>query len=210
MSDQIDDYVKRPMRYENIDGLNELFIGIMWIIFPLLEYFNKTAASGSIWHLRTTFLVCLAAIVLVALYGHKALKKRLTYPRTGYVKYRQTGTKAVARLVMAFTAAVAIAIVTVSVLSRLEPQSSSLMGPALVSAASGLFYVFVTRMDAGWRWVVLVVMIVVPSVVATLPLGRLWLGNSPIVLIGMIYFVSGAITLTLYLRQNPVPEQVAE
>ena len=56
----------------------------------------------------------------------------------------------------------------------------------------------------------LVVLIVAPPAVATLPLGRLWLGNLPIVLLGLIFFVSGAITLTLYLRRNPVPEQAAE
>ncbi len=210
MASQIDDYVKRPIRYQNIDGLGELLIGVMWIVFPLLEFFNKTAASGSIWHRRITFFVCEAAVAILALYSYKVLKKRITYPRTGYVKYRQTRTRIFASRAVAVTAAVVIAIATAFALRRLEPHSSQIVGPALASAVWGLFYVFMTRMDAAWRWVVLVVLIVAPPAVATLPLGRLWLGNLPIVLLGLIFFVSGAITLTLYLRRNPVPEQAAE
>ena len=206
MANQIDDYVKRPVRYQNIDGLNELGIGILWMALPLLEFFNKTAASGSFWHRRTTFFVCVAAFTVALLYGHKALKKRLTYPRTGYVKYRQTRARVLASLFVAGAVAVAVALTTVFALRRLAPHSSEIVGAAVGSAVWGLFYVFLTRMDAPWRWVVLVVLIVSPPVIAARPLGRLWLGNLPVVLVGMIYFVSGTITLALYLRQNPVPE----
>ncbi|HXH50823.1 MAG TPA: hypothetical protein VNM47_15880 [Terriglobia bacterium] len=210
MTTQIDDYVKRPMRYQNIDGLEELGIGLLWIILPLLEFFNKTAASGSIWHGRTTLFVCVAAVTVALLYGHKALKKRFTFPRTGYVKYRQTRTRVLASLLVAGAVAIVVAIATVFVLRLLEPRSSQTVGPVLASVAWGLFYIFITRMDAAWRWAVLVLLVAAPPALAVLPLGRLWLGNSPIVLIGVIYFVSGAITLALYLRQNPVPKQVVE
>lgn len=212
MSSLIDDYVKRPMLYDNTDGINELMIGALWIGLPLLEFFKKTADSASVWHRKITFIICAAAFAFVLVYGRRVLKKHITYPRTGYVKYRQKKTMVfVSRVVaMPVAVAVAVAIGTVFVLRRMEPHSSGMIGAALGSATWGLFYVFITRMEEAWRWVVLVALIVAPPVVATLPLGRLWLGNSPVVLIGLIYFVSGAITLTLYLRRNPVPEEGAE
>jgi len=212
MSSQIDDYVKRPIRYRNIDGLNELGWGIMWIAFPLLIFLHKTARSGSFWHHYMAFFGGVVALTFILLYGQKALKKRITYPRTGYVKYRQTGKRFFAGrgLVVGGAAAIAIAIAVVLVLRRMQPHSSRMVGPALGAVTMGLFYVFITQMDAVWRWVVLVALIVAPPVVAMLPLGQLWLGNLPVVLMGMIYFVSGTITLALYLRQNPVPEQAAE
>jgi hypothetical protein len=154
-------------------------------------------------------LVVAATFGFAVLYGQKVLRKRITHPRTGYVKY-QSSRRQVWRIAAGLVAAVAVPIATAFVLRRLEPHSSEVVDMAKISAAFGLGYVFITRMDAAWRWVVPVALIVAPPAVATVPLGRLWLGNLPIVLMGLIFFVSGAITLTLYLRRNPLPGQVAE
>jgi hypothetical protein len=206
MASQIDDYVKRPVRYQNIDGLAELGIGILWTGLMLVQLLRDVAPSGSIWHGRIAFYVCVAALTLAVLYGQKVLKKRITYLRTGYVKYRPKRI----RIAIAVLTAIAIAIATVLVLRNLAPHSSETVKMALASAAWALFYAFMTRMEAAWRWVVLVALLVVPPAATVLPLGRLWLGNLPFVLQGVIFAVSGAIALALYLRQNPVPEQVAE
>jgi hypothetical protein len=206
MANQIDDYVKRPVRYQNIDGLGELSAGILLMLLPLLAFLQETAAPGSIWHYNATFLVCIATLGFIVLYGPKVLKKRITYPRTGYVKYRSTRTRGW----IGGLAGAAATIATVLVLRRLAPHSFEVLGMAILSAMWGLFYAFGTRMDEGWRWVMLLALIVVPPVVKTLPMGRLWSGKLPFVLQGLIFFLSGVITLALYLRWNPVPEQGAE
>jgi hypothetical protein len=206
MANQIDDYVKRPVRYQNIDGLGELGFGILWMALPLLEFFNKTAASGSIWHHRATFFVCIGAVTFVILYGQKVLKKHITHPRTGYVKYRPNRT----RMAIAVLVAIAVAIAIVLVVPRLAPHSSETVKMALLSVGWGLLYAFGSRMEEAWRWVVLVALIVAPPVVTTLPIGQLWSGNLPFALQGLIFAVSGAVALALYLRRNPVPEQAAE
>jgi hypothetical protein len=209
MANQVDDYVKRPMRYQNIDGLGELGIGIIWTGLTLLELLKETAPSGSIWHGKTTFVVCAAALLFVVLYGQKALKKRITYPRTGYVKYRDTGTGAW-RIVAGLLTAVVVALAVVFVSQRFALPSFKVMVIALGSAGWGLMYALMTRLDAAWRWVVLVTMIVAPPAVAMLPLDPSWRDHLPFVLQGLIFMVSGAISLALYLRRNPPPEQVAE
>jgi hypothetical protein len=207
MADQIDEYVKRPRRYENIDGLGELFFGILWMALLLLIYFDLAAPSGSSWHHEATFLSCIAALAVAYLYGYKALKSRITYPRTGYVKYRPYETM----IAIAGLAAIAIAIATALVLRHLEPYSSETVKMALASAGWGLFYAFTTRMEAAWRWAVLVALLVVPPAATMLfPVGRFWAGTFPFVLQGVIFAVSGTIALNLYVRQNPRPEQVAE
>ena len=155
MANQIDEYAKRPIRYQNIDGLNELGIGILWMTLPLLEFFNKTAASGSFWHRRTTFFVCVAAFTVALLYGHKALKKRLTYPRTGYVKYRQTRTRVFASLFVAGAVAVAVALATVFALRRLAPHSSEIVGQRSdrqYGACSMFSLLGWTPPGGGWCW----------------------------------------------------------
>ena len=206
MSTQIDDYVKRPTRYENIDGLGELFFGILWMALMFLTYFHSTALSGSVWHRNSTFLVCLAALAIVFSSGLKALKRRITYRRTGYVKYRPHRT----RFVIAGLTAVAIAIVTVSLLRHHAPYSSETVKMALAAAGWGLFYAFTTRMDAAWRWVVLVALLVAPPIATALPVGKFWAGAFPFVLQGLIFAVSGAVALALYLQRNPLPEQGGE
>jgi hypothetical protein len=92
----------------------------------------------------------------------------------------------------------------------MEPHSFETVAVVVASAAWGLMYALITRMDAAWRWFFLVAMIVGPPAVAMLPLGQLWSGYLPFVLQGLIFIVSGVIALTLYLRRNPVPEQGAE
>lgn len=209
MASQIDDYVKRPMRYGNIDGLEELGTGLGWAGFALIMWFQETAPSSSLWHREMTFIVCVGGFALVVHYVKKALKKRITHPRTGYVKYRQT-TKGVWRIVEAILVAVAVALAVVFVSQRFALPSFKMVIIALTSVAWGLMYAMLTRLDEPWRWVVLVALVAAPPTVAMLPLAPLWRDHLPFVLQGLIFMISGAIALTLYLRRNPVPEQVAE
>jgi hypothetical protein len=210
MSNSIDDYVKRPIRYQNIDGLDELFLGFLWIALQLLDFFHLTAASGSVWRSNATFFLCVGVLAAVCLYGHKSLKSNITFPRTGYVKYRRSATGVWLRGSIAAAVAVGVALATVFVLQRLGPDSSEIGKMALTSGGWALFYIYITRMDAAWRWVVLLAMLVVPPLAAAFPIGRLLSGNLPFVLQGLIFFVSGLIGLTFYLHRNPLPEHGAE
>jgi hypothetical protein len=209
MTNQIDDYAKRPIRYRNIDGLSELAIGLLWVLAPLLEIFTKTAPSGSLWHGKTPLLVCFAALACVVVFGPKALKKRLTYPRTGYVKYRRTRSR-VWRLAGGVLAAAVVALAAAFLLRRYASPSSKVMLIALTSAGWGGIYAGITRLDAAWRWVALGVLVVAPPAVTALPLHPVWRDGLPIIALGLVFLVSGAISLALYLRRNPVPEQAAE
>ena len=204
MTTQIDDYVKRPIRYQNIDGLGELTLGILLIVIAPLDLFKEAASSG-FWHYWIVILICLVALLTALRYVRRALRARITYPRTGYVRYRRT---------MPWIAGVTGAAFAFGIgfgLRHLAPNFSAEGWMPLVSSALwGLLYALMTQMDAAWRWIVLIALVAVPPAIATLPLSRLWLNTLPYLAQGVIFSLSGAITLTLYLRQNPVPEQVAE
>jgi hypothetical protein len=176
------------------------------MLLLLLYLLPKTAPSNSIWHHSATFFLCIVALVFLGHYGQKSLRKRITYPRTGYVKYREVGT----RVWRGWLTAGGIAVACVYIFRHTKPHFFEIAAVALASAAWGLIYALVTRLEAPWRWIVLAALIVAPQVVATLPLGQLWSDKLPFMLQGLILFVSGAITLALYLRRNPVPEQVGE
>jgi hypothetical protein len=64
-------------------------------------------------------------------------------------------------------------------------------------------------MDAAWNWVVLVVMVVGPVAIYRLPIDRQWNRAPSIGFLGLTFFVSGAITLYLYLNRNRLPEDGA-
>jgi len=147
----------------------------------------------------------MALLGFVVLYGVRALKKRITYPRTGFVKYRPTGAKPWIVLVIA---SVLVSAADVYVSRRLTPPETVMT--ALASTLWGLFYAFATRLDRAYRWVVLVVMVAGPVAISRLPLDREWLETLPMGFLGLALFVSGGITLYLYLRRTRPAEQEAE
>jgi hypothetical protein len=79
---------RRAARYWNIDGLPELFIGFLWLSVPVYFYgLTHLAKAGPS---RTVLIIVwMLAITLGPLAGRfwilPALKRRITWPRTGYV-----------------------------------------------------------------------------------------------------------------------------
>ena len=86
---EIQDYVKRPGRYSNIDGTGEMIFGAMYLGFALLGYLQSTLPKDSIWSTQLARIVFMEVVLLavwgLSWWGSKAIKKYITYPRTGYV-----------------------------------------------------------------------------------------------------------------------------
>ena len=86
--DQIDSLLKRPIAYDNIDGLGELGSGFICLAYTLIGLLQAHAPKGSLWHGMPAFIVYVAVMLSIIRYGTKTIKERITYPRTGYVEYR--------------------------------------------------------------------------------------------------------------------------
>ena len=90
MTDPVLDAQRRSARYWNVDGLSELAVGLQVLLVPLFLYGVAETSRGSAG--RVAVVLALAAgLPLAALFSRRiviAIRKRFTYPRTGFVTYR--------------------------------------------------------------------------------------------------------------------------
>ncbi len=206
----IQDYTRRPIEYNNIDGVGELGIGFMAAAFAAWMWILIVSPDDAIWHRWYMFVAFIATLSLVLHYGPKAIKKRLTYPRTGYVAYRRRF------YVWAMVAASVLAALFVFLLSRGHVNYAALVGLAVVPG-----YVYrVVRMDQ-WKWVVAVALAAGSLAIASAPqwlrvasgMDPSELGGSIVLTLffyGGVFLVSGAISFYLYLRRTQPPALEAE
>ncbi|HEY3443331.1 MAG TPA: hypothetical protein VGK29_21410 [Paludibaculum sp.] len=220
MSPQINDYLKRPKRYFNIDGVGELSTGLMAFGFGLLQYLQISNPQGSIWSSTYTFFAFVGVLAAITHYGPRAIKQHITYPRTGYVQYKDDGKARLAAIALA----ILLAMVTAGALLRSRGGFSTMA--ALVGLAVAVSYAYGFARAVRWKWFVAIALTLGSLAISALPADVVaswadptWL-NGPFpasvlgryalmtVFFGFTILVSGAITLTHYLNstQPPAPE----
>jgi len=224
-SQRIDDYLKRPVLYRNVDGTEEINMGIMGLglagmrfVYPLLE---GSPLSGI---LKFAYLGVGLAIMH---FGSKAIKKRLTYPRTGFAEPRCTN-RGGKWLIMGATM---LAAAVVSVVFALIAAGRLSAGPGLVGGA-GMITAAVFANGIGkrvpWKlWVAailaagsLAIAVLPPSLLVSvcqgvsLPpklspalIGAIFLY---LVWMGVVFLTSGLITLRQYVRTTQPAEPGAQ
>ncbi len=101
----IQEYSLRPGRYVNIDGSFELGWGMMLFLFALSHYLTIVFPRPSIWTkgLGALLFICAALGPMLA---PKAIKRFITWPRTGYVAFRRGKVFWIAIITGAFVSAV--------------------------------------------------------------------------------------------------------
>ncbi len=87
--DQLKSLLPRPKFYNNIDGMGELGRGIVSLGFAIILWLSIGMPVDSIWNRMDLSMACYILIFIAIDYGIKAIKKRITYPRTGFVEYRK-------------------------------------------------------------------------------------------------------------------------
>jgi hypothetical protein len=91
MSEPYKEIEQRTRQYWYVDGLAEIFIGLLLAVMGLVMLAPELLPAGS-W-LRLIAVAAMVAIIIVGgrLGGRlvKSVKARVTYPRTGYVNYRR-------------------------------------------------------------------------------------------------------------------------
>ena len=213
--DQVGNLLDRPRFYYNVDGLGELGGGVMCLGLALLLWLPMRSSANSVWH-RISFFA-FVSLILVIHYGAKAVKTRITYPRTGYVEYRkrwQTRTIGAALCALT-TAGLAIGFRRHWDISALVP----LTGLAF-AASHGYHFARAVR----WKWGTVGAMAAASIAIAFLPadvLGALG-SESPahpdranllgavllsLLVYGGLLLISGGISLWLYLRRTQPPAQ---
>lgn len=174
----------RPRAYFNVDGLGELGIAIFCLGAALFRHFEFPAVS----------LLLLAAAIHI---GTRAIKSRWTYPRSGFVEYRQRDTVWIPALVIAPAAAIVAATLALAL-----PREWNLQAlPALLGALFTVSYAWGFARAVRWKWIVVLVMALAALFLALKPPATpdLW----PMTIYGSILLISGAITLLQYMRTPP-------
>jgi peptidoglycan/LPS O-acetylase OafA/YrhL len=201
--EQIESLLNRPKAYYNIDGVGELAVGFMCLAGSLLHWLQANAPKDSVWHGMPAFIIYFGLMCSILHYGPKAIKKHITYPRTGFVEYRKRDT---VWLPMILGAAVAAAL---SVAFRRHwnlATPGSLIG--LLFAAS---YAYGIARTVRWKLAVAGVL-ALGSVAVGVLANHSW-GDAfllTFVLYGAVLSISGGISFWLYLRHTQAPAQEAQ
>jgi multisubunit Na+/H+ antiporter MnhC subunit len=190
---QVNDYLSRPARYGNIDGMGEIGGGLFALGMALIFLLPGN---------KMVFLIILMAVIH---YGTKAFRNRVTYRRTGFVVPRIE--KSVKR-----TSAASAAVIAIMIVVGLSQRSVSL---PLVFAGCLLFAygIIAVRFGPLYRnWWALGAMAAGLIILGLLPPpffeslfpgeGRFGSYLLSIGYVGAVMLVSGVITLTLYLKRT--------
>ena len=217
MESQILDYIKRPGQYSNIDGTGEMMFGVMYLAFALFGYVQSILPEASIWRRDWGGLLFMEVVLLaafgIAWWGTKAIKKHITFPRTGYVAYNWAAQFRMLRLILAMVvAAVLSAALALAVFYALRHNAGNLLhiGLLILYGAPYVISAFMSR-EHPWKWfVALFIALGLAASTFAVP-GSLLVQFRPIPLfLGLIWLASGGITLYLYMRRTQPPTQESE
>jgi hypothetical protein len=213
--DQIEDLLNRPKAYYNIDGVGELAMGFMCLSVGLLMWLQAHAPKGSVWHGMPAFIIYWGLMCLILHYGPQAIKKRITYPRTGFVQYRARDS----RWRPAILGAVAAAGGTVGLAIALRRHWNMTTPASLFGLLLAATYAYHLARTVRWKWAVAgvvalgsLVIAVLPADLVGAPANHSWMGALMLtfVLYGAVLSVSGGISFWLYLRHTQAPAQEAQ
>ena len=228
------DSLSRPKRYDKNDGTGEMVFGIMAMGFALLDSLQATLPQNSIWKQGfANNLLFGAGFVLMFGLMHwvpRAIKRRITWPRTGYVAYHFGGPTAKSKrsfwtvmvVVVAFSAANGA---IVAYLTRLlEPGSSAPHGAVLggrqdwinfewigVAALYVAIYGWLfcrKNWNYPWKRLVLLFMVLGLFAIAVVAPGDFAaMGRLMLLVTGLTWIASGGVTLYLFVRHTQRPTQ---
>jgi hypothetical protein len=167
--------------------------------------------------------IYVGAMCSIIHYGSKAIKKHITYPRTGFVQYRKRDT-AWRPLLIGMVVSMLASIALIRALrSGWEITTPASLTGLLFAAA----YAFGIARSVPWKWAVVCLMVTGSLVIAVLPAGLVgalandsWItADFPpqavgafllnFMLFGTLLLVSGGASFWLYLRDTRPPVQEA-
>jgi len=209
----IEKILKRPRAYNNVDGVGELSVGITLLAYALTLWVIADTPGSSIWH-KGVWLV-LVALVALTHYGSKAIKERITYPRTGYVEYSGKGRRAASVVAAVTAAACALGLFWAIRTHRDLSIPCSFAGLAIAAAYARGF-----AGTAGWKWIAFAALAGGSAAIGFLPAASMGAlareSGAPGVVTaqatgacilsflfcGAVFLVSGGVSMGMYLRRT--------
>ena len=193
---------RRPQRYWNADGIPEFLMGLLWMVWGGAWLLGEHIPRGGLY--TTFWLVAPAALALsgvAVVWATRRLKARITFPRTGYVAWREPSRAARAT-------AAAIALVTAAFLAgvvvkaRTDGFTGQMAAPILSVILSLAFVVAAIRQHAPHLLALAAVAVALGIALGTANGG--WeSANWLFVALGAASAALGGIRLALFLRAHP-------
>ena len=207
MTNEIDKVIQRTHRYWYEDGLAEIAAGCMFVSCGLFLVMMRFVRPGSP-------LACVVAIgftILVAFGGLavsrvvKAVKNRVTYPRTGYVSYRRPESNRRRRIVVASLGVVGIGVL--GIVLSIADAPTWLMSMAMVQGLIiGAVLLYIGRRLGLTRFYALAFLSALIGVMVALNGFDEALGSAAYFgEMGFVLTASGLRTLRVYLSQTQPP-----
>ena len=208
MQPNFSDAQQRINRYWYTDGLGEIIGGGMFIVLGMYFALQDFLGPNSV---VSVFLQASLALLLIggAFVGRRlinSLKTRLTYPRTGYVEYRASKKETKSRRLWAFLVAFAVAALSIAFVGIFKAFDSMV---AVTGFIVGMILVLLRAKSSG---LVRFYFLAGVSIVLGFALSASGLSNGYSLglyygLMGVCFLISGGLTLTRYLHDNPLPAE---
>jgi hypothetical protein len=190
---------RRPQQW-NVDGLPELVMGLLWITWapPALARRFRARGLSSCW-LFTPVLLVMGGVG--AVWVIKRLKARLTFPRTGFVEWREPSRR------QRVTAA-AVAVVTARVLARAVMRGGPSAGHAtpLLGVILALSFVVVSMKQRAPHSLALGAVALAAGLALDALNGGWMTVNWMFMIVGAASAAVGAVRLAIFLRKHPLAE----
>jgi hypothetical protein len=195
------DLSRRPARYWHVDGLPELMLGLLWMLWGGAWLVGERLPHDWRWTVYWLLVPPALAIAATAItrMTHR-LKDRVTVPRTGYVAWQAPSTR---RRVLAAAVIVVAAVAVALVVLTGRAASVERTAPAVITAILSLsFLAIAVRQQAPHFLAFAAAAVVTALVLATIVTGFQtihWL----FLVLGAVCAAVGAFRLARFVRRHP-------
>jgi len=198
----LDDIEHRARKYWNVDGLPELVMGALWMLWGASSLVGEALPRGAV---RTLFWSLTPALLafsgFAAVWAIKRLKARITFPRTGYVAWNEPST--VQRLTAAAVALVSAALLVVLITKGRKAGLEPVIAPG-IGVLFGLAFLVASVTQRAPHLLALAGV----SLLLTLAVGATSFGwdamHWMLVWLGAASVVLGMVRLWMFVRSHPV------
>ncbi len=202
MEKTIESTIHRTRQYWYIDGFGEMLAGLVFLLLGTINCLSGIypPSMGSAVMVGVGYPLVILGGTFAGRKWVRSLKEKITYPRTGYVKYIQPERSSRAkRMVTACFVAIMVSILTMVISRGLDPFWV-VLGTGLIIAA---FIGYLAIQIPLNRFLLLAVWVVVVSLISVrIPVSEdiqigILLGGS-----GIGWLVSGGLSLLYYLKET--------
>ena len=213
MKNELRNFMGRAKRYDNIDGTSEICIGLALLGFAVAGYLQASLPKNASRPMQA--LVMYAGLIPALGLGYwirRIIKRRITWPRTGYVACGPVGKSRRNRMIVGWLVGGIVGTGVACLLGYARRHGLiSVRAISLLAIYVVLCVCWVLRMgrEHAWKWLVLVFSALGLLAIALIVPGGVSEQQRPAMLfLGLVWLASGGATLYSYLRhtQPPAPE----